>query len=323
MPHIAILTYPNAQAAAVLGMTDLLEAANAAARSSDPADGLVVSHWREIAPKGRVTKIFSTAETKSPPTVCIMPPSLQGPPDADAITSEWLRLLHREGAVLASVCTGAFVLGAAGLLNGRTVTTHWSYEERFRREFPLARIETDRLIIDEGDIITAGGVMSWTDLVLTLVDRYLGHAVMSDIARGFLIDPPGRQQSYYSSFLPHLGHGDAPVRLAQIHMQQNLAQEISLAQLSSISGLEQRTFLRRFQKATGLTATDYRQRLRVARSQELLRTTTAKAEQIGWEVGYADPSAFRKVFSRIVGLSPSQYRNRFSRRSPPSRIHLP
>ena len=104
---------------------------------------------------------------------------------------------------------------------------------------------------------------------------------------------------------------------------QNLAQEISLARLSSISGLEQRTFLRRFQKATGLTATDYRQRLRVARSQELLRTTTAKAEQIGWEVGYADPSAFRKVFSRIVGLSPSEYRNRFARRSTPSQVYLP
>ena len=315
MLHIAILDYPRAQAAAVLGMTDLLVAAGDAAQSKDQAEGLVVSHWRKTSEKGRLIKVFATAETTLAPNVCIMPPSLQGPPDADPVTIEWLKSLHDGGVVLASVCTGAFVLGAAGLLEGRAVTTHWTYEERFRREFPSARIDTGRLIIDEGDVITAGGVMSWTDLVLTLIERYFGYRIMSEIARGFLIDPPRREQSYYSSFLPHLDHGDQPVRQAQVHMQQHLADETSLAELSSVSGLDQRTFLRRFLKATGLTATDYRQRLRVARSQDLLRNTTAKAEQIGWEVGYTDPSAFRRVFNRIVGLSPSEYRNRFSIRA--------
>ena len=316
MFHIGILTYSEAQAAAVLGMTDLFEAADAAARLSDPDQGLIVSHWRKSSPEGRMTKVFSTADTTSCPDICILPPSLKGPPVPDTITSEWLRARHSDGAVLASVCTGAFVLGAAGLLDGRAVTTHWTYEERFRREFPLARIDTDPLVIDEGDIITAGGVMSWTDLVLTVIERYLGSAVMNEVARGFLIDPPGRRQSYYSSFQPYLDHADGPIRSAQDFLQDHLAEEISLARLSSVSGLEQRTFLRRFQKATGLTATDYRQRLRIARSQELLRTTRVKAEQIGWQVGYVDPSAFRKTFNRIVGLSPSEYRKRFSSRSP-------
>lgn len=313
MIHVGVLNYPGAQKAALLGMTDLLEAANAAAGSGDQPHALIVSHWEKSAPEAAVSKVFSTAETSSPPTILILPPSLRGPPDADAITTDWLRARHREGAVLASVCTGAFVLGAAGVLDGRTATTHWTYEERFQREFPLTRINTDRLIIDEGDIITAGGVMSWTDLVLTLIERYLGQGVMSEIARTFLIDPPGRQQSYYSSFTPYLDHGDEAVRTAQKFLQDNMAQETSLPQLSSVSGMEPRTFLRRFQKSTGLTASEYRQRLRVSRSQELLRTTTMKAEQVGWEVGYADPSAFRRVFNRVVGLSPSEYRKRFSR----------
>lgn len=316
MTHIAILAYPGAQMAAVLGMTDLLIAANGATPNDSADKPLVVSHWRRSTSSKTMEQIFSTTPTESTPAVCVLPPALQGPPAPDAVTTAWLNEIHQNGGVMASVCTGAFVLGEAGLLDGRTVTTHWTYEARFRKANPLVMIDADRLIIDDGDVVTAGGVMSWTDLVLTLIERYRGRAVMSDVARSFLLDPPGRRQSYYSSFAPVLDHGDAAIRQAQQVLAERMSEDLSLAELASAAGLEQRTFLRRFATATGLTATAYRQRLRISRAQDLLRNTNLKAERIGWDVGYTDPSAFRKVFQAIVGLSASAYRKRFSSHPP-------
>lgn len=198
------------------------------------------------------------------------------------------------------------------LIDGHVVTTHWTYEARFREAYPLATINADRLVIDDGDVVTAGGVMSWTDLVLTLIERYCGPAVTSEVARSFLLDPPGRRQSYYSRFDPALDHGDTAIRRVQQMLADRISDDISLADLASEAGLEQRTLLRRFAKATGLTATAYRQRLRVSHAQDLLRNTNFTAERVGWEVGYSDPSAFRKAFHGIVGLSPSAYRKRFA-----------
>ena len=177
--------------------------------------------------------------------------------------------------------------------------------------FPDAKVEADRLIIDGGDILSAGGLMAWTDLGLKLVDRFLGPITMAATARMMLVDPPGREQRYYSGFVPRLTHGDAAILKAQHALQASEGRDAALSLLADAAGLEQRTFLRRFQKATGLTATDYAQRLRVAKAQELLQFGQKPVEQVAWEVGYSDPGAFRKVFLRIVGLTPGDYRHRF------------
>lgn len=194
---------------------------------------------------------------------------------------------------------------------GRAVTTHWTYRQALQDRFPETQVDTDRLIIDGGDIISVGGLMAWTDLGLKLVERFLGPVVMAQTARMLLIDPPGREQRYYSGFAPRLTHGDAAIVKAQHFLQANGGKEARLAILAEQAGLEQRTFLRRFQKATGMTATDYAQRLRVAKAQELLQFGASPVERIAWEVGYADPGAFRKIFFRIVGLTPGEYRQRF------------
>ncbi|MEF2552852.1 helix-turn-helix domain-containing protein [Aurantimonas sp. A2-1-M11] len=157
--------------------------------------------------------------------------------------------------------------------------------------------------------------MAWTDLALRLVDRFLGAAAMLDTARAFLIDPPGREQSYYSAFSPRLKHGDAPILKVQRWLEETDGRSFDLAGLVEQSGLEERTFLRRFQKATGLTTTDYAQRLRVGHARELLQQGELMGDQVAWEVGYTDPGAFRKVFARIVGLTPAEYRRRFRTRA--------
>src|SRR5690606_27129016 len=185
------------------------------------------------------------------------------------------------------------------------------YAEQFQERFPAVRLDTDQLIVDDGDILTAGGAMAWTDLGMRLIDRCLGATVMVETARSLLVDPPGREQRYYSAFSPRLRHGDAAVLKVQHWLQATDARDSALATLAARAGLEERTFLRRFQKATGMTTTEYCQRLRVGRAREMLQFGRLPVERSAWDVGYGDTGAFRKVFTRIVALTPGAYRRRF------------
>lgn len=315
--EIGVLMYPGTQMAAVLGLSDLFTLAQRIADqhglSGTPT--LRVSQWQRQTSDGALIRLVdSHPDAGDTLTVLILPPSLEEPisPVAAAPYVDWLRAQHQAGVTLASVCAGAFLLGEAALLSGRTITTHWLYAEPFRARFPGVFVDADQLMIDAGDIISAGGIMAWTDLGLRLVDRYLGAATMIKTAQMLLIDPPGRQQRYYSAFAPRMAHGDPAVLAVQNWLEETGAREVALAALAQRAGMEERTFLRRFQKATGMTTTEYCQRLRVSRAREMLQTSRAPVERVAWEVGYGDPGAFRKVFARIVGLTPGEYRRRFT-----------
>ncbi|MDH4865426.1 GlxA family transcriptional regulator [Alcaligenes nematophilus] len=314
--EVGVVLYPRVQQASVLGLTDLFCVANSIASSyqENPGPTLRVSHWQQNTPDQTPERVFDD-KTSGPSVLSalILPPTLVDPVDVscDPALTTWLRQQHAKGVILGSVCAGAFLLAGTGLLDGRPMTTHWAYADQLKMRFPRVHVDADRLIIDDGDIITAGGLMSWTDLGLRLVDRLLGPTVMIGTARMLLVDPPGREQRYYSVFSPKLAHGDAAVLKVQHWLQATQAKETALATLAAQANLEERTFLRRFQKATGMTTTEYSQHLRVGRARELLQFGSASIDRVAWEVGYSDPSAFRKVFTRIVGLSPSDYRRRF------------
>ncbi|PLC50868.1 AraC family transcriptional regulator [Pollutimonas subterranea] len=318
MIGIGLVIYPGAQQAAVLGLTDLFGVANriVVSHQKERVPALRITHWRQDDSNRPPNCVFDSCPDEPPEALStlILPPSLSEPigvDDAASLTA-WLRNRHAHGIALGSVCAGAFVLAATGLMAGRRMTTHWSHAELLQERFPEVSVDADQLIIDDGDVITAGGLMAWTDLGLKLVDRFLGPTVMFETARILLVDPPGREQRYYSVFSPRLTHGDAAVLKVQHWLQATQAKDVALATLAAQAGLEERTFLRRFQKATGMTTTEYAQRLRVGKARELLQFGNASVERVAWEVGYSDPGAFRKVFTRIVGLSPSEYRRRFS-----------
>ncbi|MDW9743820.1 helix-turn-helix domain-containing protein [Sinorhizobium meliloti] len=315
--EIGILRYDGAQAAAVLGMTDLLTAAAGIARQRHGVSHpLRVSHWTRATGKRTPERVFSSDPVSlgDRPTVIVIPPGLGDPlPEREArYYADWLRSEHSKGAGLCSICKGAFLLGETGLLAGRTVTTHWSYEEHLVSRFPDINVNADRLIIDDGDILTAGGVMAWIDLSLILIERFLGPTIMVETARAFLVDPPGREQSYYSAFSPRLNHGDDAILKAQHWLQATGGKDMGLAVLAEHAGLEPRTFMRRFQKATGHTAGEYVQRLRINKARDLLQFTRDPVDAIAWKVHYSDPSSFRKIFTRIIGLTPAEYRQRFT-----------
>lgn len=315
--EIGILRYDGAQAAAVLGMTDLLTAAAGIARQRHGVSHpLRVSHWTRATGKRTPERVFSSDPVSlgDRPTVIVIPPGLGDPlPEREArYYADWLRSEHSKGAGLCSICKGAFLLGETGLLAGRTVTTHWSYEEHLVSRFPDINVNTDRLIIDDGDILTAGGVMAWIDLSLILIERFLGPTIMVETARAFLVDPPGREQSYYSAFSPRLNHGDDAILKVQHWLQATGGKDMGLAVLAEHARLEPRTFMRRFQKATGHTAGEYVQRLRINKARDLLQFTRDPVDAVAWKVHYSDPSSFRKIFTRIIGLTPAEYRQRFT-----------
>jgi transcriptional regulator GlxA family with amidase domain len=213
---------------------------------------------------------------------------------------------------MCSVCAGSFLLGEAGLLDGRPATTHWMFTEKMAERFPSVRVDTDKMVIDDGDVITAGGIMAWTDLGLRMVQRIMGPTLMMETARILIIDPSGREQRYYSSFAPKLQHGDDQILKVQHWLQKSGAKDVTMQSMSAKAGMEERTFLRRFQKATGMKPTEYCQQIRVAKAREMLEFTHQTVDQIAWGVGYEDPGAFRKVFQKIVGLTPGEYRMRFT-----------
>ena len=308
--RIGILAYPGAQLSAIHGLEDLFETANRFhAKNASPA--LVVSHWR-------VAAAVAPAAPDPPLTALVLPPSLAGAPAGKAASAlaGWVTARRDQGTLLCSVCAGAFLLAETGLLAGRPVTTHWALAEAFAERFPAAALDADKLVIDDGDIITAGGLMAWVDLGLRLVERFLGPAAMLATARFFLVDPAGREQRFYSAFAPRLSHGDAAVLKAQHWLQVKSDEKVTLPMMAEQAGLGERTFLRRFTKATGLKPTAYLQQLRVGKAREMLELSTLTVDQIAWRVGYDDPGAFRKVFHRLLGLTPGEYRRRFSVAAP-------
>ena len=317
---IGILMYPGAQRSALHGLTDMFITANRMNAGNDAcsATTLSISHWH--LSKGSDSVTLDYCSQPSPPdrlTALVIPPSLESeasvcPP---ATLTTWLQTQHKSGTVMCSVCAGAFMLAHAGLLLHRPATTHWALRDSFATLFPEVLLQTDKLIIEDGDIITAGGVMAWVDLGMRLVDRFQGSATMLRVARFFLVDPGGREQRFYSTFVPQLHHGDETILTVQHWLQQHFHQPITVAEMANRALMSQRTFLRRFQKASGLNPTRYLQFLRVGRAREYLERSSLSFNEVAWRVGYEDVGSFRKVFQKLMGLSPGEYRRRFLTKS--------
>ncbi len=311
--EIGLVLYSGCQAAMVHGITDLFAIAS---RFSEERGGptLRVSHW-EMDGAGRFARGLDTHPYgQGSPAFLIVPGRLTGPVGVEEAVpyTRWLLDRHAAGATLASTCGGAFMLAATGLLSGRPATTHWLFAEPFRMRFPDVRLEPDKMVIEDGDIITAGGLMAWTDLGMRIVDRLLGPTVMIETGKFLLVDPSGREQRHYSSFAPRLTHGDEAILKVQHWLQGRAERAVAVSEMAGRAGLEERTFLRRFKAATGMKPIEYVQNLRVGKARELLEFTRRPVDQIAWAVGYEDATAFRRVFNRLMGLSPGEYRTRFS-----------
>lgn len=314
--EIGLLVYPGAQTAAVHGLTDLFALANriAVEQQSAQLPLLRISHWRVDSPGAAPQRCYdSLPDSASRLGAIVIPPSLNDMPSGqDAqVLADWIRHCHGQGATVGSICLGAFLLAVTGLLDGRKATTHWTHADELREQFPQIKVETDKPIIDDGDIITTGGLMAWAEIGMRLVDRLLGPSIATRTARYLMIEHSDSAQACGSNFAPILAHGDAAVLKVQHWLQANGAVDVSLPAMAAQAGLEERTFLRRFRAATGLKPTEYCQHVRVGKAREMLEFTNGTVDHIAWTVGYQDPGAFRATFRKITGLSPSEYRDKF------------
>jgi len=225
---------------------------------------------------------------------------------------QWLVNCKEQGTLITSFCTGAFLLASSGLLAGKVATTHWRSADLFRRIFPYIRLDCDQLIIDNGDIICSGGSMSYIDLSLHIIDRFIGKDIVSDCAKLLVFDPVRQKQSPYVSFKAQKNHEDKPILSAQDWLEQHYKSDISMDELAEKVGLGTRTFKRRFKLATNENPINYLQRIRVEQVKGKLEKTTDAINQIIWSVGYEDISSFRQLFKRFTGLTPKDYRQKFS-----------
>ncbi len=254
------------------------------------------------------------------PDIAIVP-EIHVPPESFDVTAyqaecAWLRGVHEAGGIVATVCSGALLLAATGLLDGREATTHWAYCDALARMNPRIRVRPDRILIGVGEgerAITTGGGASWHDLALYLIARYAGAEEAVKIARLYLIDWHREGQSPFAAFVRSQLVEDAAIARAQDWIAHHYGDPSPVAGMTEASGLAERSFHRRFVKATGLTPMGYVHTLRLEEAKQMLETEDCPVEEIAVEVGYEDPSFFRRLFRRRVGITPSAYRRRFAR----------
>lgn len=226
---------------------------------------------------------------------------------------DWVEKQYKNGAEVASICTGAFILASSGLLDGRCCSTHWAVAENFRAMFPNVNLQTDKLITDENGIYTNGGAYSFLNLIIYLIEKYYDRQTAIFCSKVFQIEMDRQSQSEFTIFTGQKLHSDDVIKKAQAYIEKNLSEKISVEDLSSRFAVGRRNFDRRFIKATGNTPVEYLQRAKIESAKRAFETSRKTINEVMYDVGYSDVKAFREVFRKITGMSPLQYRGRYNK----------
>jgi transcriptional regulator GlxA family with amidase domain len=223
-----------------------------------------------------------------------------------------LRRAARRGTRLASICAGAFVLAATGLLDGGRATTHWAAADLLAAMHPEVEVDPDVLYVDNGQFLTSAGAAAGLDLCLHMIRQDFGSAVAADAARLSVmpLERDGGQAQFIAPVPPAAPRGTVFEPLL-VWLEESSARDLTLAEIASWAGMSTRTLNRRFREQTGTTPLQWLHRARIRRAQHLLETTTHPVDRIGGQVGFGSPTAFRDRFKRVVGTSPHSYRRAF------------
>ena len=225
----------------------------------------------------------------------------------------WIEKQYKNGAEIASICTGAFLLASSGLLDGKSCSTHWAAAETFQNKFPRVNLETDKLITDENGIYTNGGAYSFLNLILYLVEKYYDRQTAIYCSKVFQIEMDRHSQSAFTIFTGQKSHSDELIKKAQAYIESRPDEKIGVEELCTIFTIGRRTFDRRFRKATGNTPAEYIQRVKVEIAKKNLETSRKTVNEVMYATGYADIKAFREVFRKITGMTPLIYRSKYNK----------
>jgi transcriptional regulator GlxA family with amidase domain len=226
---------------------------------------------------------------------------------------DWIAAQYKNGAEVASICTGAFMLASSGLLDGKSCSTHWAAADNFRAMFPKVNLQTDKLITDEHGIYTNGGAYSFLSLIIYLIEKYYDRQTAIFCSKVFQVEMDRQSQSAFIIFKGQKQHGDEMVKEAQTYIEDQLHERISVEHLSSRFAVGRRNFDRRFIKATGNTPVEYSQRVKIESAKKAFENTRKTINEVMYEVGYSDIKAFREVFRKITGMSPLEYRGKYNK----------
>ncbi len=216
-------------------------------------------------------------------------------------------------AEVASMCIGAFLLAQTGLVDNRQCSTHWAAMDLFEQLFPQVNLVSNKVVTEEDGIYTSGGAYSFLNLMLHLVEKYCGRGVAVYISKFFEIEFGRDNQNQFAIFQGQKDHEDEAIRQAQLFIEGNITEKISVDKLAKKFAISRRNFVRRFKKATKNTPLEYIQRVRIEAAKRSLESTQDNVNEVMFQVGYSDQKAFRLVFKKYVGLSPVAYKAKYNR----------
>lgn len=321
MKHVSILVPEEAVPAAIVDPRYIFSAVNKFLEDAgqDPAfDIQLVGLSEKVLLNNGVFAVNTDRlvhEVKKTDLVII--PALSGDMRAAVAINQafipWIQQQYSSGAEVASLCLGAFLLGATGLINGKKCSTHWLFADEFRSMYPDINVADGSIITEDQGVYSSGGASSYWNLLLHLVEKYTDRQIAIKASKFFAIEIDRKTQSPFIMFNGQKKHEDEPIIQAQEFIEKNITEKISVDELASRFTIGRRHFERRFKKATNNTPAEYIQRVRIEAAKKKFETTRMNVNEVMYEVGYSDIKAFRTVFKKIAGLSPVAYRNKYNK----------
>lgn len=338
MINIYVLGFDQALASAITGVIDLFALAGVTWNRIQQQETSAVFNVRLASEKGNNIQCinglqlashcsFSDLETSIHSSKTVSPtadatiliiPTIGGPIqqtlDNNPELIQLLRQAHSAGWTIAGNCTGNFLLAQAGILDGKSATTHWGFESEFIQRFPQVNLQTEQLITRDENIFCAGGGIAWFDLGLHIIERYVDFETALQTAKAFVLDYRRDSQLSYSLMRIAKPHKDELIHKIQSLIDIDCTISLSLDRLADQHNVSQRTLIRRFNNALGMPPNTYLQTVRIERAKKMLEESDFNVDIIMSKIGYEDTSSFRRLFKKKTGLTPTDYRNRFSRR---------
>jgi len=321
MKHVSILVPETAVVEAVADPQYLFTAVNHFLQASGKQPLFQVELVGASKEVRLVNSLFSVHITKLlkdvKKTDLILVPALSGDMRTAIEANEefipWIIQQHSNGAEVASLCLGAFLLASTGLLKGKQCSTHWLFANEFRNMFPEVDLVDGSIITEEYNIYSSGGANSYWNLLLYLVEKYTDRETAILASKYFAIDIDRESQAAFMMFNGQKDHNDDEVKKAQDFIEKNYSEKISVDQLCDKLAIGRRSFERRFKKATNNTVMEYIQRVKIEAAKRSLETSRKNITEVMYDVGYTDTKAFRDMFKKITGLTPIEYRNKYNK----------
>ena len=338
MINIYVLGFDQALASAITGVIDLFALAGVTWNRIQQQDTVMAFNVQLASQQGNNIRCINNLQlgahcsfeslTKqlkneqpadnSPINNILIVPTIGGPIQQTLDNNpELIRLLNKAdqaGWTIAGNCTGNFLLAEAGILDGKSATTHWGFATEFQQRYPKINLHADQLITRDDNIFCAGGGIAWFDLGLHIIERNVDFETAMQTAKAFVIDYRRDSQLSYSLMRIAKPHQDEMVRSIQAKIEQDCTTALSIEALAVEHNVSQRTLIRRFNSALGMPPNTYLQSVRIEHARKMLEESDFNIDTIMNNIGYEDSSSFRRLFKKKTGLTPTEYRNRFSRR---------